>query len=112
MPATVILKGEGGAEFEFDLPLSAPYAEQVRQGKLRGADEKSAKALAASGVREGESVEAAASESEEPQVPTGPPPKVGKGSGKAAWVTYAENVGIDPAGKSRAELIKASEASS
>lgn len=41
----VKLAGEGGVEWEFDLPLSETFLEQVRSGKLSPVDDASAKKL-------------------------------------------------------------------
>jgi len=43
---SVRLIGEGGVEWEFDLPLSETYADQVVKRALRPADDESAAALA------------------------------------------------------------------
>lgn len=45
-PDTVRLLGEGGVEWEFELPLAETYADQVKAHTLRPADDKSAAALA------------------------------------------------------------------
>lgn len=45
-PETVRLLGEGGVEWEFELPLAEPYADQVKAHTLRPADDKSTAALA------------------------------------------------------------------
>ena len=44
--STVTLIGEGGVEWGFEFPLSEVYADQVKSGKLRPADDESAAALA------------------------------------------------------------------
>ncbi len=35
-----------------------------------------------------------------------PPPLTGKGSGRPVWADYAELVGVDPLGLSKAELVE------
>jgi hypothetical protein len=45
--SSVKLVGEGGGEWEYDLPLSEPLADQVKGGKLKPADDDSRDALAA-----------------------------------------------------------------
>lgn len=45
-PDTVRLVGEGGVEWEFELPLAETYADQVKAHTLRPADDKSAAAVA------------------------------------------------------------------
>lgn len=46
MGATITLRGEGGSEFEYELPLDAVHTEQVAAGKLRPVDDDGAEALA------------------------------------------------------------------
>ena len=42
---------------------------------------------------------------EEVRTPS-PPPRTGKGSGRQVWADYAELVGVDPFGLSKAELVE------
>ena len=44
---TIRLRGEGGGVWEYELPLDAAHAEQVKARKLQPADDDAAKALAA-----------------------------------------------------------------
>lgn len=44
-PKKVNLKGEGGVVWEFELPLSETYADQVKNRKLEPADDESAALL-------------------------------------------------------------------
>lgn len=104
MATSVMLRGEGGSVWEFALPLSETYADQVRRGRLQAADSKSAEALAASGVFAEPGAEADASE----PAAEGPPPMVGRGSGRDAWASYAKSIGIDvPEGMKKADIVAA-----
>lgn len=127
---TVILVGEGGSEFEFDLPLSPQFAAQVDAGQLRAVDGDAETAVAITEPEvepdTGETEETPVSEDpdatdddpdgeDEGEAPEGsdagdPPPKVGAGSGTEAWAEYAQKLGIDTEGKKRADLIAAVEA--
>lgn len=81
---SVRLLGGGGVVWEFDLPLAETYADQVRNGHLTAADEESEKLLAASEDLGDEN---------QSQGPTAPPLS-GKGSGRAAWASYAAELGV------------------
>jgi hypothetical protein len=89
---TVNVRGTGGAEFTLDLPLSEVMAEQVYKGQLTAVDEESEELLAPYT----EDPDATAKEPEAD--PDALPPRTGKGSGKKAWLAYAEAQGfeVDP----------------
>lgn len=102
MAASVTLRGEGGVLWDFELPLSEVYADQVRRGRLTAADEDSEKALAKSGVSEAATASPdAGGEAEEP-------PMAGSGSGRNAWAAYAEAIGLAVTnGMTKAEIVEA-----
>lgn len=103
MGASVNLVGQGSVVWTFDLPLAESFADQVRRGRLRAADEESAQLLAESGVFADPEPEAASTADAD-----GPPPMVGAGSGRNAWAAYAEQLGIDvTAGMKKAEIVEA-----
>lgn len=103
MPASVTLRGEGGVLWEFDLPLSEVYADQVKHGRLTAADDEAARLLAKSGVF-ADTESAAPAEGDA----GGPPPMAGSGSGRNAWAAYAEQLGIDVTDEmTKAEIVAA-----
>lgn len=121
-PETVTLVGDGGSEFEFDLPLAPAFAAQVDAGQLRPVDGDVDTAivldeeLAQADPVEEEPVEPDTEPDDDPVEDEpdednagDPPPKVGAGSGTEAWAAYAQKLGIDTDGLKRAEIIAAVE---
>jgi len=128
---TLRVRGEGGAEWDMDVPSGGHarerFVEQLTRGQLFVLDGDQALSVAAALELIGDAPEPTAtaptasdtelpspdetgSDDGEPVVADGRPPKVGAGSGKAEWAAFAATKGIDPTGKNRAELIAAVEA--
>ncbi|MEQ8834278.1 MAG: hypothetical protein RIB67_07510 [Miltoncostaeaceae bacterium] len=95
-----MLRGEGGAVWPLDLPLSEPHAERVAAGTLIPADDRSRRILAGDEPDERSA-----------PAPTEAPPKAGPGSGREAWAAHARGLGIEVTDDmDRAGIIAAVEA--
>lgn len=90
MTGTVQLRGEGGVIHTFDLPLAAPYAQQVKLGKLLPAGPTDEALLQVIGTEPEPEPEP------EPEAETVEEPnRAGAGSGRDRWVAFAQAHGHD-----------------
>lgn len=87
MADTVIIRGEGGAEITYDLPLPDPIAERLAAGRVRliegEVDPDPAPAATEAVVDDDDA------EDDDVEAPAG-------NASKAAWLEYAEAQGADP----------------
>ncbi|MGW2932955.1 hypothetical protein ACWDA7_14055 [Streptomyces sp. NPDC001156] len=84
---TIFVKGEGGAVFKMDLPLSEGIAQRLERGELTRVNE--------DGSPFEEPADSSLQESAEPASTQEPPKKPNKASSKADWVAWAVHQGAD-----------------